>query len=680
MTTDLRDGKPSTSSRARSDEPRDAGWPRLHLVREQLLDIKQAEALEWLEVDHRGGYAMGNPLLCPARRYHGLLVAPWGPAGKRHLFLSRFEESAHIGARRFDLSVARYPGCLRAEGLKHLSAFELAPWPRWRYWLGGATLTREIMRVPGTALTLCRYTLSGIQQPAVIELRPLLACREADALTFENLELQPIGKRTAGGVAFQPYAGLPPVCIQVDGRKPDFDPDPTWYRQIEYRLDLERGYDGHEDLFCPGALTLMLEPDTPVVVALSLEAPEVHGCARWDRLADRRRAADKQLPKGFEGDLVHAAQQFLYRDAAGRSGVLAGFPWFGEWGRDTLISLPGLLLSQGHVARMGEALRDLVGWIDGGLLPNIFGPTRESSHYGSVDAALWYARAVDLFDAAGGDSALLLDVLRPALEQIAEGYLAGGRLGIHVGADGLVAAGHEGLNPTWMDAQVDGVPVTPRAGKAVEINALWYLLLDLLEDLSRRAGDDRAAERWRLQRRRSKRGFLAAFWRDETGYLADRVQAEQVDASIRPNMVIAAALARSPLTRKQRAAIMAVADHHLLTPCGLRTLSPEDPDYVGRYCGATWERDHAYHQGTVWPWLLGFWAEAHMRSERPTRALRLRIEAGLRRIEPHLMEAGLLQVSEVFDGDAPHHPGGTPAQAWSVAEILRALVLLRGRP
>ncbi|MFY9343831.1 MAG: amylo-alpha-1,6-glucosidase, partial [Planctomycetota bacterium] len=367
----------------------------------------------------------------------------------------------------------------------------------------------------------------------------------------------------------------------------------------------------------------------------------------------------------------HSADDFLYRTANGRPGVLAGFPWFGEWGRDTFVSLPGLTLVRGRVDQCAEVLRAAVPFLRGGLLPNVYGADPASSHYDSCDAALWFALAVQRFADAGGDAALLRDQLVPALAGIAAAYEAGTGLGVGAEASGLLAAGRADLNATWMDARIASGPVTPRQGFAVELQALWYSLLAFL------AERDRDVARWRVLAERCGVAFAGQFWLADGDYLADRVHGGRPDRAVRPNMLVAAALARSPLTTAQRAGVVHKARAELVTPVGLRTLSPLDPAYRPRYEGGGEVRDAAYHQGTVWPWPAGFYVEAALAAlpkkgrAKEAKALRAWLDGFL----PELDRAGLDHVSEVFDGDPPHRPGGTFAQAWNSGELLRALAL-----
>ena len=650
---------------------------RLRLAREEGLQPERALGLEWLEVNGRGGYASSTALCCPTRRYHGLLVTPLEDRPERHVFLSRFDEAARLGAHTVRFSMARYPGAFWPEGHECISAFELSPHPRTWYRVGTGHVLREILMVAGEPAVLCRYTWLGEGAPIELRLRPHVPFRPADALTFENFELDPRSERTPGGFSCRPYGALPRLYINVSHPLAHYEPDPVWHHSIEYAADLARGYDGHEDHFSPGWMHVPLEAGASVVVSASIAGPLSLVETLFDREATRRRAQAGAVSEGVRGSLELAAEAFTYRTPGGRAGVVAGFPWFGEWGRDTAIALPGLTLPRGRVEGCGEALEGLASTLRDGLLPNIFGADAASSDYGSVDASLWYARAVQLYDQAGGERARMAR-LREVLRSIATGYMRGGPLGLRVDARGLLQAGDPMHNATWMDARVDGGPVTPRDGAAVEMVALWYSLLAHLEVLATSAGDEADARRWARAKRKTGRGFLAAFWIEAPGYLADVVRDEDRDEAVRPNMILAAALEFSPLTQAQRRSIVDLATRELLTPRGLRTLSPAHWAYHDRYEGTPAQRDSAYHQGTAWPWLLGSYVEAALRARPRSSAERRRLRALLDDFAPHLAEAGLLQVSEVFDGDAPHRPGGCIAQAWSVSELLRAYALLEG--
>jgi predicted glycogen debranching enzyme len=487
-------------------------------------------------------------------------------------------------------------------------------------------------------------------------------------------------------VAFRPYGSLPRLSLALEGAAARFEADPVWYRGAEYALDLERGYDGHEDLFAPGELRIVLERDRWCVLAATLEEPPRDLAALFASQAERRRdraasagaGPTAQLELGADDCLSRAPTRDVHGLRGERLGVIAGWPWFGEWGRDTAIALPGLLLARGRVEECGDALSGLAHFVRRGLLPNIFGLSTSDSHYGSADAALWFARAVLLYDRAGGDAERLHEVLLPALSEIAERYVEGTELAIRSDPEGLLVAGSDELNATWMDARTSRGPVTPRAGCAVELNALWYQLLAHLAELRERFGERARARAWSALAELCGRSFLERLWIAEERRLGDvwDPATAELDASVRPNMVIAAALELSPLSRDQRAGVVQRAELELVTPRGLRTLSPREESYRGEYAGGPEERDAAYHQGTAWPWLVGFHVEATLRAFPDDRARRDRLVELVEGLIATTREGGLNHVAEVFDGDPPQRAGGCFAQAWSTAELLRSRRLL----
>jgi predicted glycogen debranching enzyme len=649
--------------------------PLLHIDRDSCLQLERSMTREWIETDARGGYASSTILLCPTRRYHGLLVAPPPGQVKRHVFLARFEETFHGGGKSFPISMARYPGLWAPLGHQGVEHFELTPYPSWVYLFGRARLEREVMLVRGQHTVLVRYRVSGQQNPVELRLRPLLPFRDADALTFENFALEKRVERHARGIESQPYPALPKIAITLSGSV-HFEADPVWYKNIEYPADIARGYDGHEEQFNPGVLHVTMESAVDMVVAATIGPAVQDPLALWRQESARRKKRLAALGLGVRAVQDVAADDFLHRDDSGRRVVIAGFPWFGEWGRDTYISLPGLLLGRGRVEECGEALESALGYLKHGLLPNIFGRTREESRYNSADAALWFARAVQLYEREAGAEGRVAERFLAGLTEIAESYIAGTDLGLRCDEEGLLHAGGPTLNATWMDAQTSAGPVTPRNGCAVELNALWYHLLAHLEELHRELGDAHEVRVWGRRKRLVGHAFLARFWLPDEHCLADTWNERRADRSLRPNMVIAAALEWSPLSRGMRTDVVKCAMGELLTPFGLRTLEPRNPAYVGRYAGNSEQRDRAYHQGTVWPWLIGFFCEAYLRAYgwKPRRIEYLR--SLLDAFEEQLPRCGLNHVSEVFDGDPPHRPGGTIAQAWNTAEILRAYRLL----
>ncbi len=644
----------------------------LRFERSECLELDRTLDRVWLETDGRGGYAASTPLLCPMSRFHGLLVAAPEGQSERHLLLSRLEESVDAEGRAFPISMARYGNVISPEGHRFIECVDFDLWPRFAYRIGDVRIWREVLMPRDVSGVLVRYRVEGPREGLTLHLRPFLPCRKASGLTWQNDALDPTVVADEHGFVVRPYDALPPMRITTFGADAELVGDAGWHNGVEHRDDLRRGYDGHEDHWSPGELRIPIAAGQDVLLAVTLGADPVDVSAAWEAECARRPAAGAG---DLRTALDRAAQQFLYTATDGRAGIVAGYPWFGEWGRDTFIALPGLTIARGDLEACAAVLRGALPFLCEGRLPNVYGADVAHSDYKAVDAALWFARAVELFDTAGGDREIVETELLPALLSIATAHREAREAGLTCTPDGLLEAGTPDVATTWMDAVVDGRPVTPRDGVQVEVNALWYSLVDHLADLLERTGDDAAAD-WRTFADGVGAAFVARLWMPDRGRLADRIVDDTLDASVRPNMVLAAALARSPLTPEQRASIVAVSRSELLTPRGLRTLSPRHLAYRGRFAGDVGMRDRAYHQGTVWPWLLGFQVEAELRAAGADPETRSRLRTLLDGFAPHLREHGIGQVSEVFDGDAPHRPGGAFAQAWSVAELLRAYDLL----
>jgi predicted glycogen debranching enzyme len=652
------------------------------LEREQLLDLDQSLSREWLETDGLGGYASLTPIFCPTRRYHGLLVCRPPGNEHRHVFLSRFEERVTGPHGSFSISVARYSWLLSPKGHHSIQSFELRPYPSVLHAGRGLEIRREVLMQRGQPVVLCRYHVTPPLAGVTLTLRPIFPFREADALTTENEALDPTIELLPRGIRCRPYESLPPIHLTVGGARLEVEADPTWFRGTEFAEDEARGFPFQEDQFSPGVMTLQFGETGEAVVAASIGEPVGDPLAAWRRESRHRKTQARsfcetgRLP---EARAALGAEDFLYQTPDGRLAVTAGFPWFGEWGRDSFIALPGLTLARGQLDRCGDSLFETLRYLRNGLLPNIFGETPEESHYGSADASLWFARAVLLYQQAGAPSARITEDFLPALAEIARSYYEGTDLGIAADESGLIMAGNDAVNATWMDAQTDDGPVTPRDGCAVELAGLWYSLLHHLEDLTGRVGDSASHEGWKSLRKLARKSFLHRFWLEDGQYLADTWKDGTPDPRVRPNMVIAASLEYSPLLRTQREGVVRRAAEELLTPYGLRTLSPRDHAYRAHYRGGPRERDEAYHQGTVWPWLLGFFCEASLRARGDSPEVREELAGLWSTLEEEMDRSGLSHLSEVHDGDPPHHAGGTFAQAWNTAEYLRSHALFARR-
>ena len=629
---------------------------------------------EWLEADGLGGFASGTVGGARTRRYHALLMTATTPPTGRVVLVNGIEAWLDGPSGRSALSTQRYaPGVVHPEGWRHVARFRRDPWPAWTFALpDGTEIEQEIFVDRPGCETVLRWRRIGGRSPCRLSVRPLLSGRDYHALHRENAAFDFAGAARGGNVAWRPYCGLPALAALTNGA---YAPAPEWYRGFLYAAERERGLDDTEDLASPGVFEWDLGAGEAVLVLRAGDGLAVQAAPHAARLAAGERARRSAAPS----PLARAAQDYVVERGAGRT-VLAGFPWFADWGRDTFIAMRGLVLAPGRLEEAEAILHAWAGALDRGMLPNRFPDDGGAPEYNAVDAPLWYAIAVHEFlelaaEAGRGVSGATEERLRAAVEGILEGYAGGTRYGIGADADGLVRAGVPGVQLTWMDAKVGDWVVTPRLGKPVEVQALWINAL-------RTAG--RWSERWAGLEARARAAFAARFPDPATGGLLDVVDADHVagaaDRRIRPNQILAVGGLPFPLVEGEPARrVVALVEAKLLTPLGLRTLAPEDPDYAPRYRGGPRERDAAYHQGTAWPWLMGPFVDAWLRVNGRTGAARAEArERFLRPLLAHLETAGLGHVSEVADGDPPHRPGGCPFQAWSLGELIRIERMLDG--
>lgn len=632
-------------------------------------NIREALRFEWLETNGLGGYASSSILGCHTRRYHGLLVASLTDPPGRHVLLSKFEDSLCAANREFFLSCHKYPGLFFPRGHQYLEEFLLDGGPVFRYRIGDVVLRKSILMVQGRDLTLVRYELEEAGFPVVLRIKPLLAFRHFHALTRANVDLQVRTYPARRGFMIRPYNALPPLYLQASV-KTGFDPAPVWYYNFEHVVEQERGFPFQEDLFQPGIFEVPLTPGKAVTFALSTSEVTTPLDGLWDAERSRRPAAGDS--RGIQ-HLAHEASRFVVRSPDGRPTVIAGYHWFDDWGRDALIALPGLAFCRGLFTEGAAIMETYAKHERNGLLPNFFSPAGHPAAYNTVDASLWYIWAAQQFLALGGEDRVVRTSFWPVIRRILEAYARGTDHEIRMADSGLLHAGTSSTQLTWMDAAVAGRPVTPRHGFAVEINALWLNALAFALDLAARYGEPPPiASGLAGLLARGRQAFNDTFWLEDGEYLADVVTDGTPDRAVRPNQIFAVSLPLTPLTPDRWGPVVQRVRHELLTPFGLRTLSPRDPAYRGRYAGAPEDRDGAYHQGTVWPWLLGAYGEAALRvsPDKPRTGADL-IQALAPLIEDHLGQAGLGSVSEIFDGNPPHAPNGCIAQAWSVAELIR---------
>jgi predicted glycogen debranching enzyme len=647
----------------------------IELERAALGDLERASAREWLETNGLGGWASGTLAGVATRRYHGWLVAATKPPVARRLLVAKLAETAVAGGERIELDTNRFEdGTLHPRGHEALERFELSLFPSFLFAGPRFRLRRTLAGIHGRNTTVVLYELLAGSEPVALELRPLLAGRDIHALARAAEERRwssvPLGEAS---VRFDSAAGEPAVTIAVaGGGGARFDPAPDWWWRFGYEEERRRGFDWIEDLFTPGAFRAALAPGERLAVVLTAEAEAGDGAALLAAERARREALLERA--GFADPLAHrlvlAADQFLVRRGEGWS-LLAGYPWFSDWGRDAMIALPGLCLATHRFEEAKGILRSFAAAVDRGMLPNRFPDDGEAPEYNTVDASLWFFVAVWRYLEATGDEPFVRAELLPVLDQILSWHGRGTRYGIRLDRDGLLAAGERGVQLTWMDAKVGERVVTPRHGKPVEIEALWINALRIAAALHARCGRPARARVLERLAETARARFEEEFWNEREKALFDVVDGEARDRSLRPNQLYALALPWPSIGPERARAVLATVERELLTPVGLRTLAPRDPAYRPRYEGGPAERDGAYHQGTVWPFLLGVYVCAllRFRSAAGKAAAKSLLDAFAR----HLAEAGVGSISEIFDAEPPHAPRGATAQAWSVAEILRSL-------
>jgi predicted glycogen debranching enzyme len=644
----------------------------IRLGPDQCRDVASSATREWLETNGIGGYASGTVGGLHTRRYHGLLVAATRPPLGRMVLLSKFEEKLIVDGAEYELSANRYPGTISPNGYQYITKFRLDPFPIWTYEVAGLRLEKAIFMPHGENTVVVKWKLldsaPSTQCSALLTLRPLIASRDHHHLRRESGEVHFAFDVEDRGIRYQLLDDGPSIYFGHNARGIEATCD--WYRNFEYSIEQERGFDYTEDLFQPFALAFDLGKDA--IVVASTEWRSADSAATFEKNEiDRRNALIKtaNTTDDTTKQLVLAADQFIVKRGEGKT-VIAGYHWFSDWGRDTMISLPGLTLASGRPEIARDVLLEYGRHISDGMIPNRFPDEGETPEYNTVDATLWYLEAIRAYVAHTGDEDTLRE-LYPKLVDIILCHLRGTRYDIHADIDGLLYAGTAGTQLTWMDAKVGDRVITPRTGKSVEIQALWFNALSIMREFAHGFSDHKDAARYSKLAAQVKKSFNRQFWNESDGCLYDVVNGETRDASIRPNQIFAVSLTHTMLHRTKARKIVDLVERELLTPVGLRSLSPRDPQYCGQYIGSPFDRDSAYHQGTTWAWLVGHFVDAyrkvHSQDPRASRRIREIIEG----VEATLTTTMLGQIGEIFDADAPHTPRGAAAQAWSVAELLR---------
>ncbi|UCG57631.1 MAG: glycogen debranching enzyme family protein [Phycisphaerales bacterium] len=649
--------------------------------------IESILSKEWLLTNDRGSYASSTIVGCNTRRYHGLLVGSVNPPANRVMALANCLEMVILGDKVVNLSTFEFSEKFAPKGFSYMKRFRRDTGVHFDYHVDKTGITKTVYLLRDANTVMLTYDFASVSEPCEFVLRPFVGLRD-----FHSLQraYAPLGSKcVADGVLVRhDVPGNCELLLRCPGAR--FEKDQQWWFNFVYRRDRERGQACSEDLWTPGFFKCHVESRTEIVFWASLvgcnghEEPIEIDCdtVRRDLRTHQREVITAAKAKDEQyGKLCLAAGQFVARREASGNGevtVLAGFPWFADWGRDAFIALPGLLLSTGRLEQAKAVLTTFAGAVDEGMIPNRFDDRSEAAHFNSVDASLWFINAAFQYLDATGDTRTFTQRLLPTIRWIIDSYQAGTRYGIVADGDGLIMAGDENTQLTWMDAKHEGVAYTPRHGKAVEVNALWHNALCLLAQFYTGRNVENA-ERYRTMADKVGASFCKLFWNEQSGHLNDSIKPDgSVDSSLRANQIFAVSLPFSPpLSPEQRSSIVSVVERELLTPYGLRTLNVQHNDYIGTYLGPQEQRDQAYHQGTVWAYLIGPFVEAYLRVNEFSRKSKKQAAEFIRPLLEHLTkEACLGSVSEIFDGDAPHGPRGCIAQAWSVAELLRAYQLV----
>lgn len=636
--------------------------------KKQLVNLEYSLKRELLRSNRAGAYASTTIVGCNTRKYHGLLVVPEpGIDNENHVLLSSLDETIIQHDAEFNLAIHKFHGeVYHPKGHKYIRDLEADPIPVLTYRVGGVILTKERLFSSEADRILIRYTLIDAHSRTTLRIKPFLAYRNIHKLSKANPFVDQSYHNIDNGIKVRMYKGYSDTHIQFS-KKADYFHTPDWFYNFEYEEEKNRGYDYLEDLYSPGYFELELKKGESVVVAVGTAEAKSSSLKRsFDKEIHNRIPRDS-----FRNCLINAAQQFIVR-RDNNTEVVAGFPWFGRWGRDTFIALPGLTLSIDDQGTFEEVIDTMLRDRQGPLFPNI-GKGNDIA-FNSVDAPLWFFWAMQQYADYTGDYMKIWNKYKESMTGILDGFRDGTLFNIRMHDNGLIFAGIPGKALTWMDAIVEGQPVTPRIGMPVEINALWYNAIMFSLELAQKASDQEFISRWSNIAEKIPAAFEATFWLKDHDYLADYVNGDEVNVDVRPNMVFATSLKYTPVDMEKCGMVLEIIKSELLTERGLRTLSPENSNYKGVYCGDQAARDRAYHNGTVWPWLLGHFVEGY---------LKLYGKEGLplvkrlyHNFESNMTEHGIGTISEVFDGDPPHAPGGAISQAWSVAELLRISAMI----
>lgn len=631
----------------------------------QVVNLEYSLSREVLRTNRAGSYTSTTIVDCNTRKYHGLLVCPVDQfGGERHVLLSSLDVVILNNDKSFNIGIRKYNGDhFSPKGHKYIEDFESDTSRIYR--VGNVILKQERLLVHYEEQLLLRFTVMDASEPMKIQLRPFLAFRNVHQLTRANLFADTKVERIENGIRSKLYEGFPYLNLQFS-TKVEFVPVPDWYLGIEYTEEQKRGYDYQEDLFTPGFFEFKARKGDIIVFSASTKEEKTAGLKQ-----KFTKSISVKIPRdSFRNCLRNAAQQFVEK-RGGNTLIVAGYPWFGSWGRDTFIALPGIALARHKLTLYRQVLDTQIRRMSDGMFPNM--GDNDNPAFNSIDAPLWFFWTLQQYMLQGGTDCW--ERYGTPAKSVLRAFRSGTMFGIHMRENGLIYADSPGKALTWMDAVVFGVPVTQRAGYAVEINALWYNAICFALEMAAAAKDRKFVKEFENLPQLIRQSFIDLFWDEGRGYLADYVNDhEGKNVFVRPNMVIAVSLPHSMLERDQMKKILDTADKDLVTPRGLRTLSPRNKLYKGFCHGNQEERDNAYHQGTVWPWLYGPFCEGWLRVY--GRQGVQRVKNLIFGMEEVMSEHGITTISEIYDGDPPHAPQGAISQAWSIAEVLRIIDIL----
>ncbi len=640
----------------------------LKFDKEQLVNLEYSLQREMLRTNAAGSYLSTTLSGCNTRKYHGLLICPLNEfSGEKHVLLSSLDETIFLYGSSFNLGIHKYDGDhYEPRGHKYISNFEVNIIPKTTYRVGEVTLGRERLLADNEQQLLVKYTIEDAHSDTILRFSPFLAFRSIHSLSKANLTINTHYDEIENGIKVKLYEGYPFLYMQFS-KEVEFVPAPDWYYGIEYPKEQSRGYDYKEDLFVPGYFEVSVKKGESIIFSASTREDSPSSLKqKYAREVKRRTPADSLL------NHLYSATRQLYLRKGQQAFFLAGFPWYGPITRQSLIALPGLTLGYEEMDICEKVLDTQISSLKNGLFPKF--SDKQDSLCDSIDAPLWFFWTVQQYYRKTKNSEKIWKQYGPAMKSILSAYKNGTDFNIQMLDNGLIYGKANDTALTWMDSYADGKPVVQRGGMPVEVNALWYNAICLALELAKAEKDREFISEWEDLPALVAQSFNQSYWCEQRGYLADCIDGDETDWSVRPNMLIAAALEFSPLDSEQQKEIVSLVKRELLTPRGLRTLSPRDPRYTGNCQGTINERETTIHQGVAWPWFISFFVEAYLKIHRQGGIpfIKKIIEG----FEDEMTEHCIGTISEMYDGNPPHKARGAISQAWSVAAVIRSFKIL----